>query len=77
MGIAEASEEEIGEDAMMPVLIQGDFNRTPNDISTIRRLIDEDAWTDFGSVASWRGGKDNEATCQTNPKAKARSEERL
>ena len=37
VAIAEAIEEEIGEEAMMPVLIQGDFNRTPSEIRTIKK----------------------------------------
>ena len=69
--ICEAIEKEIGEDFAMPIIIQGDYNRTPNEIGTIKRMIEEDAWTDLGVVASWWGGEDNKATCQTRPKAKA------
>ena len=69
--IADAIREEIGEDSVMPVIIQGDFNRTLNEIPTFKEMIEEEAWVDIGSVASWWGGTDNQTTCQSSSKAKA------
>ena len=69
--IAEAIEEEIGEDSSMPIIIEGDFNREPKELETFRRLIEDKAWQDLGTIASWWGGVDNENTCQTRPEAKA------
>ena len=51
--IAEAIQEEIGDDTEMPVIIQGDVNRTPRELAPIQEMIEEDAWTDRGNVASW------------------------
>ena len=56
---------------MMPILIQGDSNRVPKNLSTIKTLIVEEAWVDLSAVASWWGGKDEEETRQAHPKAKA------
>ena len=73
--ITEFIDDGIGDDFAMPILIKGDLNRTPSEISTVKRWIEDDSWTDVGSVASWRGGKDNQPTCQ-NPAGRKSNEDR-
>ena len=53
--IAGAIEEEIGLDCNMPIIIQGDINREPKELNTFKQMIEQKAWTDLGSVASWWG----------------------
>ena len=53
--ITEAIKEEIGEYSEMPAIIKRDFNRTPNELSTLKELIEDEAWTDLGSVVEWWG----------------------
>ena len=67
--IGEAIREEIAEKTEMPIIIKGDFNMTPKDLSTMKELIEEDACIDVGNVASWCGGTDNEPKCKTRPGA--------
>ena len=53
--IADAIKGEMGDDCVMPVVIQGYFNRTPCEIPTFKEMIEEEAWLDVGKVASWWG----------------------
>ena len=48
--------EMVGEETL-PTLIMGDFNATPVDNSTIKAMIEDDAWIDIGHCAEWRDRK--------------------
>ena len=51
-------------------MVLGDFNETPDKLSTMRELIKEEQWVDVGSVANWCGGTPNEPTCHSKENAK-------
>ena len=54
----------------VPTAIMADFNCTPEVITNVQELVDDESWVDVGHCADWWGGTADQPTCHQRAAAR-------
>ena len=68
--ITEAVRAEMNGEEGVPTAIMGDFNCVPNEMDSIKDMIENESWIDVGHCADWWGCQPNVSTCHQRAAAK-------